>query len=642
MGRPVITGRPAPRLAMQSRRITKLLPIGLGLIVLGSAWFYFAPTGLGGSTTYVVTDGISMEPHFHGGDLAAVRRQSSYHVGEIVAYNSNVFHTIVLHRIIALDGDRYVFKGDNNNFTDFEHPAKSQLIGALWLHVPGAGAELQSMRSPALVGGLIAAGILLFAGAAFTHRRRRRGKERRSGQALKRRPQRSPAPTRASSPDGVARPVSGVLIVGAVALFPFLALALLAFTRPSTVTVPSKVPYEQSGHFSYTANATPGPAYPGNRAVTGDPLFTHVLNSASVQFTYRFHSRAPHSISGRASLAASITSTSGWQRTLALGHVTYFRGNRAQVAATIGLSGLVALLHRVENVTAAGGSYTLALIPHVHVNGSVAGLALHTTYEPSLRFSLNQLELQPKSASGTLLQSNAASVGPFVQSASGVVAGTRSQPRFLNFGIAHISVANARVISLVAIVTIICTMLAALALIRPRRREESAAIRARYKRMIVPVERVWQLPGVAVIDVGDMDALARIAEHYDRSILHERTEQGDAFWVTDESGQFRYSLESSASSRGPSYVAEHPLDLLVSDEYAGEPLPADAVAAPPESTSTDELPVAQADAPVADLAAQDAADAAMRETNDWNAAWEAAGSEHRGGTGFGSQPQPRL
>jgi hypothetical protein len=58
--------------------------------------------------------------------------------------------------------------------------------------------------------------------------------------------------------------------------------------------------------------------------------------------------------------------------------------------------------------------------------------------------------------------------------------------------------------------------------------------------MIIPVERVWQLPGVAVIDVADIEALARIAEHYDRSILHERTDYGEAFWVTDESGQFRY------------------------------------------------------------------------------------------------------
>jgi hypothetical protein len=60
-----------------------------------------------------------------------------------------------------------------------------------------------------------------------------------------------------------------------------------------------------------------------------------------------------------------------------------------------------------------------------------------------------------------------------------------------------------------------------------------------------------------VIDVGDMDALARIAEHYDRSILHEATADGDAFWVADESGQFRYALGAPAwSEDAPAWPVE--------------------------------------------------------------------------------------
>ena len=101
-------------------------------------------------------------------------------------------------------------------------------------------------------------------------------------------------------------------------------------------------------------------------------------------------------------------------------------------------------------------------------------------------------------------------------------------------------------------------MLLLAAFTRPRRgREETAAIQARYGRMIVPVERVWQEPGVAVIDVADMDSLVQIAERYDRSILHETSEEGDAFWVTDESGQFRYALSAPTySPLAPVYAQE--------------------------------------------------------------------------------------
>ena len=108
------------------------------VIVAGVAWFYFAPTTIGGSTRYVVTSGVSMEPRFHTGDLAIVRPASNYQVGEIVAYWSTLLHTVVLHRIIAKDGNSYEFKGDNNHFIDPVRPTRSELLGKLWLHVPRA------------------------------------------------------------------------------------------------------------------------------------------------------------------------------------------------------------------------------------------------------------------------------------------------------------------------------------------------------------------------------------------------------------------------------------------------------------------------------------------------------------------------
>jgi hypothetical protein len=60
-----------------------------------------------------------------------------------------------------------------------------------------------------------------------------------------------------------------------------------------------------------------------------------------------------------------------------------------------------------------------------------------------------------------------------------------------------------------------------------------------------------QQPGIPVIDVPDIGSLAQLAEHYDRSILHEVSREGEAFWVIDESGQFRYALGA------PEAVWEH-------------------------------------------------------------------------------------
>jgi signal peptidase I len=552
---------------MRPRRIRKLLSTAVALVILGTAWFYLAPTQLGGSTTYVVTHGISMQPRFHTGDLAIVRGQSSYHVGEIVAYHNLQLHTIVLHRIIGREGDRYIFKGDNNNFVDPEHPFASQLIGSLWIHIPGAGVRLQSIRSPAVMGGLIFVGILLLTGGAFARTRGGRHRQRRAG---------------AGAGEGASTPTFAVLAIGALLAIPFLMVALLAFTRSPTKLHPYTVPYKQSGRLSYSADAPVGPTYPGGQAVTGDPLFAHVVNAVDFSFAYRLHAAGRHALAGSASLAALVTSTNGWHTTLQLSPPTHFRGSRARVTGTLDLTSLLALVHSVETATKASGTDTLTLLPRVSASGRVDAVPVHTTFAPKVQFSLTPIEAQPAVAGGGSLTAASPSgeqiaLSMFSSSASGSATGAHSQPASLSLGFAQPSVASARTLARDALAIILCAVLAALACLRlalgrSQPRDESASIRARYGRMIVPVARVWQLPGVPVIDVEDMEALAQIAEHYDRSILHEIAEDGEAFWVTDESGQFRYALGVWASAPEEESAEALAYEALADEALAGETL----------------------------------------------------------------------
>jgi signal peptidase I len=568
------------RAVMRPRRITKLLSTALALIVLAAAWLYLAPVQLGGSASYVVTHGISMEPRFHTGDLAIVRSQSSYHVGEIVAYHSHKLHTIVLHRIIGREGDKYIFKGDNNNFIDPERPVASQMIGALWLHIPGAGVRLQSIRSPAVMGGLIFLGFLLLTGGVFTQRRRRRHREQRVSTGI-------PQPSRHLL-GGARSPVVGVLAIGLLALVPFIALALLAFTRPLTTRRPLNIPYKQSGTLSYSADASPGPAYPTGHVTTGEPLFTNVLRAANVRFGYQFEGITKHAIAGTASLSATLTSTNGWHRTLALGRPTYFRGDRGVVTGTLDLAALVALIDSVEATTKVRGSYALAIIPRVNANGRVGPAPLVATFAPEIKFSVVEGEVKPEGTAessgarastgqGSTSGSGSSSTNQFAPSSTSSVTGSQVEPTPVPLGIVRPSVATARTLALGGIAIILGALMAILALLRPllarfapRQQGESADIIARYGEMIIPVARVSQLPGVAVIDVADMDALVRIAEHYDRSILHETDLDGDAFWVADESGQFRYTVGESRNAVDGQLVQQIPQDLRFSEAQTEE------------------------------------------------------------------------
>src|SRR6478609_8118732 len=110
-------------------------------LLLAAVWLLW-PIGLGGSTVYVTTHGISMEPRFHTGDLAILRSADHYSVGDVVAYSSVTLKTTVMHRIVSSKGDRFAMQGDNNTWLDPDQPSSDLVMGKLWLRVPQGGKAL--------------------------------------------------------------------------------------------------------------------------------------------------------------------------------------------------------------------------------------------------------------------------------------------------------------------------------------------------------------------------------------------------------------------------------------------------------------------------------------------------------------------
>lgn len=147
----------------------------ISLAALVAAWAFLAPPQLGGPTSYAITSGISMLPHFHAGDLVVLRKQGSYHVGEVAAYHNGQLGVVVMHRIVAVHGNHYVFKGDNNNYADSFEPTKAQIVGAEKLHLPGAGRYVQELHRPVIAAVALATlWLLSFWRPARSRRHRRR------------------------------------------------------------------------------------------------------------------------------------------------------------------------------------------------------------------------------------------------------------------------------------------------------------------------------------------------------------------------------------------------------------------------------------------------------------------------------------
>jgi signal peptidase I len=130
------------------RRWSQAVLTAFLLVLTMVAWIVFAPLQVGGQASYVIIRGISMEPGFHEGDLVIVHEAANYQVGDIVAYRNAELHGNVFHRIIGLNLDRFLFKGDNNSWIDSYYPTQEELIGKLWIDIPNAGKVVQWLRTP--------------------------------------------------------------------------------------------------------------------------------------------------------------------------------------------------------------------------------------------------------------------------------------------------------------------------------------------------------------------------------------------------------------------------------------------------------------------------------------------------------------
>jgi signal peptidase I len=486
-----------------------LISAAAGLMAFLFAWLVLGPARLGGSATYLMVRGTSMLPAFRTGDLVVVREAARYRAGEVVAYENRQLHEVVLHRIVAVEGGRYVLKGDNNSFEDAYRPARAELIGRLWLRVAGAGRLLRAMREPrnaALLTGVVAMATVAGEANRRARRRRRRALGLGGGAA-------GPGASVAAMPGGVD---AAVVAAGLALLLLFGALCLVAFRSPTTRLAATTLPYRQTGVFTYAGPAPSGPVYPDGSVETGEPVFLKLVPAFSVRFAYRFDSALPHAVRGTEELLAVVAGESGWRHTFVLQPVTPFQGDRFAVQGMIDLGVVEHMIARVLASTGLQGDrFTLSVTPRVQVDGAVGGRSFRDAWAPALRFSLAGPELRPELGRQPGLD-------PLRPARAGGVAVRRPVPNRFSFLRFRLTVAVARQASLAGLgLGLLALGFGAARLRAQRRRSEADRIRARYGAMMIDARDLGLEEGGRVVRVTDMESLARLAVQYERLILHQ-------------------------------------------------------------------------------------------------------------------------
>ncbi len=112
------------------------------------------PLGFGAA---VVLSG-SMEPELSENDLVIVKKTDEIYERQVVVFQDGA--SLVVHRIIELDGDTVVTQGDANNTKD-DPISKKDIKGEVVFAIPFVGLLVKLLKTPLAVVLLLAAAVFL-------------------------------------------------------------------------------------------------------------------------------------------------------------------------------------------------------------------------------------------------------------------------------------------------------------------------------------------------------------------------------------------------------------------------------------------------------------------------------------------------
>lgn len=122
-----------------------LLIIILGIQAYNKLIVHDETAGILGYNYKTVLTG-SMEPAIPVGSIVITKEQSSYEMEDIISFQEE--GAIITHRIISIDREQYITKGDANNVADTEEVQQKQILGKVILTIPLLGYLVMWLMSP--------------------------------------------------------------------------------------------------------------------------------------------------------------------------------------------------------------------------------------------------------------------------------------------------------------------------------------------------------------------------------------------------------------------------------------------------------------------------------------------------------------
>jgi len=510
--------------------VFRKIPLLITLFLIPS-WFIFSrPLFLGGPATYIIVSGISMEPTLFTGDLAMLQSKESYAIGDIIAFH--VSGGNVIHRIVGGTAEEgFLTQGDNKKSVDPWQPKPDEILGKMWFHIPMAGKYMQNLRSPISLAALAGLGMLLFIEEPGKDKQKRnRGKRMRSG-----------------GKGNLGNANNSESLLSPLGIFAFLTLVFLAGTiysyrQPLKVTETiTQTLYDKTVLFDYSIHTVPSILYPDQIVtsnqlsvdeVTGtmeiQPVLTQLARSLALDIEYELVSAFAVNVSGEISAIMEIRAGEVWKKTSELLPPTPFTGPGTSIPLSLDFDQVHAFITAVEEETDYHpGNYDIAIIPTIHIYGTVGNQSIDDTYSPDFSLVFNQTTIKPVSELSYTESKNLDQ--PVLRP---------NEVKFLNWSFPVDSLRRVSLTGFILsfVITLGLGSFVAYLLIK----DQNTFLKIRYGSPVISVKEA-ELNRGRRIQVASMNDLARLARRDGNIIFHLSDCDGQTFFVPD--GQLTYTYQ---------------------------------------------------------------------------------------------------
>lgn len=339
-------------------------------------------------------------------------------------------------------------------------------------------------------------------------------------------------------------------------------VAGFAWSRPTTVATP--LPYTQSGRLTYHVPTSPSSVYGPAGLSTGEPIYTGLVTTVPMAYSYRFESPAPVALAGTEQMSATISNGQGISRTIPLQPATAFRGTRVTASGTLDLQTLQGIATAFDQVAGAGngGTYDVDISSTVDAHGRLGSVPFRTHFAPQVAFTLSSSALVPNTGSGGAAAGDpvpqaSTGGGPSTKATSTRAFGTsttgsvqllsgRSATLFLGLPVLPARIGSLLVLALSLGVGV---FLALPLLDAVGSDDEKVRIQTRYGPSLIEAAALRGPPTLVAVDLTSFEALAQVAHRLECPVLHTRHGSIDVYAVVDNGTLYRYCLQPGGPMR---------------------------------------------------------------------------------------------